>query len=346
MNLNKHTVVIALLAGMMATPEAPAQLFRSTTKVGTTAAQFLKIGAGARALGMGGTAVALDGDVYSAYWNPGSLARVTSAGEATFTHADWLADVSYDFAAAALNIEGFGTFGVSVTSLGVPEDLVRTEDHPEGDGRQWGANSFAFGVSFGRALTDRFAIGTTFKYIHESIWNESSQGVAFDVGTIYTTQFNDMKIGASISNFGTKLKLEGSDLSFNNTPGGEFGQGPQNIPSTYQSDSYDIPLTFRIGVSMDAVKTEKIRATVAVDATHPNDNAEYVNSGVEVAFDEMFVGRIGYKSLFLPDSEQGLTWGAGLRYEMSPSTTVKLDYAFAKYGRLSNVQYITLSIGY
>src|SRR5450759_4239517 len=109
MKLNKRTIAAVTMAGLLGFSVASAQLFRSTTKVGTTVAQFLKIGAGARSLGMGGSAVAVDGDVYSVYWNPGSLARITSSGEATFTHADWLADVSYDFAAAALSIEGFAT---------------------------------------------------------------------------------------------------------------------------------------------------------------------------------------------------------------------------------------------
>jgi Type IX secretion system protein PorV len=346
MNLNRRIIAAVAMAALLGYSVASSQLFRSTTKVGTTVAQFLKIGAGARSLGMGGSAVALDGDVYSVYWNPGSLARITSSGEATFTHANWLADVSYDFAAAALSIEGFGTLALSITSLAVPEDIVRTEDNPEGDGRRWSASDVALGISYGRALTDRFAIGATFKYIREAIWNESAQGVAFDIGTIYTTQFNDMKIGASISNFGTQLRLDGTDISFNNFPGGQLGQGPQNVSSNYKTDSYDIPLSFRIGLSMDAAKTDRIRATVAVDATHPNDNTEYVNSGLELAFQEMFFGRIGYKALFLQDSEQGLTWGAGFRYEMSATTSLKVDYAFADYGRLKNVQYLTLSIGY
>ncbi|NWF90983.1 MAG: hypothetical protein HXY50_16170, partial [Ignavibacteriaceae bacterium] len=50
--------------------QANAQLDRSTSKVGTTAAQFLKIGAGARAIGMGGTYTAVSNDIYSIYYNP------------------------------------------------------------------------------------------------------------------------------------------------------------------------------------------------------------------------------------------------------------------------------------
>ncbi|MBW7888462.1 MAG: hypothetical protein H3C35_08895, partial [Bacteroidetes bacterium] len=69
-----------------------AQLTRSTTKVGTTVAQFLKINAGARAVAMGGSSVAMEGDVYSIYWNPGALARLKTNGESSFNHTQWLAD--------------------------------------------------------------------------------------------------------------------------------------------------------------------------------------------------------------------------------------------------------------
>lgn len=342
----KVSITKLLLGLLLASSIAHGQLTRSTTKVGTTVAQFLKIGAGARSLAMGGSAAALEGDVYSIYWNPGALARLQTPGEVTFNHAEWLADISYDFVASGLTIDDVGTIGLSVTSLRTPEDIVRTVDNPDGDGRRWSYSAFELGLSFARSLTDRFSIGMTGKYIRESIWDMSAQGFAVDIGTIYTTTLNNMRIGASISNFGSTMRLDGPDITFNNFPNGQQGQGPQNIASIYTTDSYDIPLTFRIGLAMDAVKSELIRATVAVDATHPNDNSEYVNSGVEFAFDEMIFARVGYKSLFLQDSEQGLTWGAGFRYEMSTTTFVKIDYAFADFGRLKNVQYITVSIGY
>lgn len=323
-----------------------AQLIRTTTKVGTTVAPFLKIGAGARAVAMGGSAVAMEGDVYSVYWNAGSLARLKTNGESSFNHTQWLADMNYDYAASALTLEGVGTLGLSLTSFSVPEDLVRTDINPDGDGRRWSAGSFALGVSFARSLTDRFSIGFTAKYISEYIWNMSSNGVAFDIGTIYTTEFNGLRIGASISNFGTKLRLEGHDISFNSIPGGRQGQEAQNVESQYKTDAFDIPLMFRIGVAMDAIQMDKIRATIAVDATHPNDNVEYVNTGVEFAFDEMLFARAGYKSLFYTDSEEGITWGFGVNIGISNLTAVKVDYAFADFGRLKNVQYITVSVTY
>jgi opacity protein-like surface antigen len=321
-----------------------AQLFRSTSKVGTTAAQFLKIGVGARAIGMGGAQVAATGDISSIYWNPGALSRLTGNSEIMFNHVNWLADISYDVAAGVLPLGELGTFGLSIVSLSVPEDIVRTVDHPEGDGRRWDASSLAVGVSYARNLTDRFSIGFNAKYIRESVWSESASGFAIDVGTLYISEIKGLTLGASISNFGTTMQLAGRDLYFNNDPNGNIGSGPNNIPSENRAESFDLPLTFRIGVALDIVQTEDIRLTGAIDATHPNDNTEYVNSGVEAAWREIIFGRIGYKSLFLRDSEEGLTWGIGVHYGIVNVATIKLDYGFADYGRLKNVQYFTLGI--
>jgi hypothetical protein len=321
-----------------------AQLFRSTAKVGTTAAQFLKIGVGARALGMGGAQAGVMGDASSIYWNPAALSRMEISSEITFTHVNWLADIDYDFAGGVMTIGDLGTFGLSVISLRVPEELVRTVDFPEGDGRKWDANSLAFGLSYSRNLTDRFSVGVTGKYIHEGIWSENANGFAVDVGTLYVSEITGLTLGASISNFGTKMRLDGRDLYLNDDPDNAIGSGPNNIPAEYRTESFDLPLTFRIGLAYETPVYEDFRAIVAVDATHPNDNTEYVNSGLEVNWSDVVFARVGYKSAFLRNSEEGLTWGLGVHYGIPNVATIKLDYGFADYGRLKNIQYFTLGL--
>lgn len=69
---------------------------QGTTKVGTSAAQFLKIGVGARAAAMGGSFNALASDVTSIYWNPAGLAR-QQGSELFFSHTSWLAGISHEF---------------------------------------------------------------------------------------------------------------------------------------------------------------------------------------------------------------------------------------------------------
>lgn len=321
-----------------------AQIFRDISKVGTTAGQFLKIGPGARALAMGGTYVGISDDIYAIYYNPAGVAINKGNGQVTFNHTNWLADINYDYAAASINIESFGSMFLSVTSLRVPEEKVRTFEYPDGNGQYWDASSVSFGFGYARSLTDRFSIGFHAKYIQESVWNSSASGFALDVGTYYITPFNDLIIGASISNFGSKMKLDGRDIQLNYDPDGDPFTGPNNIPANYEMNKYDLPLTFRIGFSMDVFKSRYIRVKAAFDATHPNDNVEYLNAGLEFAYDELFFLRGGYKSIFLSNSEQSFTLGAGLNYELSNGLNIRVNYAYGDYGRLKNIQYFDVGI--
>lgn len=321
-----------------------AQLLRSTAKVGTTAANFLKIGAGARAIGMGDAFTAVSNDIYSAYWNPAGIANIPNGGAVSFNHAEWLADISYDYAAGAIHLQDIGSLFFTLTSLGVLEDKVRTEAFPEGDGRYWDASMLALGVGYARKLTDKFSIGFQLKYVHEAIWNTSASGMALDIGTYYVTPFNDMVIGASISNFGTKMQLDGRDILFNYDPDTDPSSGPGNILSKSDMGTFDMPLTFRLGLAMDVYKDRYIKVTTAIDAAHPNDNTEYVNAGVEFSYDNMFFLRGGYKSLFLRDSEQDFTFGGGFKYPIANQLSIELNYGFADYGRLENVQFIDISL--
>ncbi len=335
-------IPVILLALLVARVDA--QLFESTSKVGTTAAQFLKIGPGARSVGMGNAYTAVSDDIYSVYWNPAGIATTHNSMEFGFNHVEWIADITYDYAAGAMTLDGIGTIFASLTTLSVPEDKVRTFDNPEGDGRVWDAGSIAIGLGYAKMLTDRFSIGFHAKFIRESIWNSSASGFALDVGTLYRTPFNDLMIGAAISNFGSTMKLDGRDIMFNYDPNDNIDTGPNNIPAKYQTEEFDIPLTFRIGLAMPVIKTRYIRFTAAVDAVHPNDNTEYVNLGGEIAYDEMFFIRGGFKSMFKQNSEEGLSLGAGLKYRFSDHLRVYLNYGYADFGRLEKIQFVDVGL--
>lgn len=317
----------------------------SVHKVGTTAAQFLKIGAGARAIAMGGAYAALAEDILAIYWNPAGLARVGGSGEATFNHGEWLADMDYDFAAFSLNIGTFGSLGFHVTSFRTPEEPVRTHRSPEGTGQFWDANSISLGATFAKALTDRFAIGITAKFVQESIFNETAKGAAFDLGVLYETPFKNVTLGAAITNFGTKMKLDGRDILFNEDPlPGE--QGPvDEVPAKFDLDSFDMPLNLKFGLAWRAVHNENMTILATADGVHPNDNTELVNGGIEIGLKNILFLRGGYKGLFLENSEQGATFGAGLRYD-AVGTNLRFDFGWADYGRLENVKFVSFGIRY
>lgn len=342
MRSEKHTmrlaaaVLVVLIVSAVAT--APAQ---NLTKTGTSAAPFLKIGVGSRAIGMGGAFTATADDITAMYWNPGGLASLY-ASEATFNHVRWLADINYDFAAFGTYLPDFGTLGAFVSVESMDEMLVRTTAQPEGTGELFTAGAMAIGVSFARNLTDQFAIGFTAKYLREHLWNMSASGVALDIGTIYRIPIlNEFRLAASISNFGTRMRLEGRDNLRILQVGGSDGN---LINTDVQLDAFDLPLIFRVGVAADVIKDGEHRLTAAVDAVHPNDNTEYLNTGVEYGWNEIVFLRGGWKSLFERDTEQRFTAGVGVHYRIVGEFKIKVDYAYQDWGRLTNVHYFTFGL--
>ncbi len=332
----KSTTLSFVLLLWIAAGLVPGATAQEVTKVGTTAAKFLSIPVGARAVGMGGAFVAVANDASAMYWNPAGIARLTRS-EALFTHSDWIADINFNYAGVVMPIAGLGTVGVSFTSLGVDEMERTTIDQPEGTGQFFSAGSFALAVSYGRALTEWFSIGGNVKYVNEHIWNSAATGLAVDIGTLFTTPFRGVTLGASISNFGQKMKISGDDLIVQNDISPINGNNP-NINAVLATDEFEMPLLLRIGVAYDAIKTDEHQLTLVVDAVHPNDNTESVSFGGELAgFHNTLFLRGGYKAYGAQDSEEQFTVGGGFNYHMDQFLTLKIDYAYEQFGRLNNV---------
>jgi len=319
--------------------------FAQVSKTGTTAASFLEISVGANASAMGSAYVSIADNASALYWNVSGIANITQ-NEVLVAHTNWIAQTSLDFAAVVLPLGNFGNIGFSFTSLSMSDMLVRTVDLPEGTGEYFSAGDLAIGMAYARNLTDRFSIGISGKFIQQKIWHMSATGFALDVGTLFRTDlFGGMVIGASMSNFGTPMQLSGRDsrqfISVDNT---QLGTN-SSIPSDIEMDSWDLPLIFQIGVSTKVVNTEDYKITVALDAIHPNDDYESMNVGSEFSFKDIFFIRGGYQSLFLKNSEGGLTLGFGVNTKMLFSNTIlSFDYAYRDFGRLEGVHTFSLDI--
>ena len=319
---------------------------QGVSKTATVAATFLEIPVGASAVAMGSAFVSLANDATSLYWNPAGSAWLVQS-EVLAVHTNWIGDTRFDFASFVLPLEEFGTVGFNVTSLSMDDMKVTTVEKPEGTGEYFSAGDLAVGVSYAHRLTDRFTIGFNAKYIQQSIWHESANAFAIDVGTIFRTDLiGGLTIGASLSNFGTPMKMSGRDARqfgmLDPTKQGTNSQIPQDI----ELDSWDLPLLFQIGVSTTPFKTDNYRFTIAADALHPNDNYESINVGGEFAFQDILFLRGGYNALGLPEREGGASFGFGISSNsfLSSTTTVKFDYAFRDMGRLSNINVFSLSV--
>jgi opacity protein-like surface antigen len=313
------------------------------TKVGSTAAPFLNIGVGPRAISMGGAFVAIADDATSLYWNPAGASRMQS-NRAAFSHAEWFADINYNWAGAVLSMGDFGAVGVSINYLDYGDMEVTTLEEPEGTGELFNPQDLVIALSYAYNLTERFSIGGSVKYVNMKIWNSSADAFALDLGVLFISDIYGLRIGATITNFGSDMQMDGKDLFIQTDIDDEVFGNNNQILTRLNTDSYPLPLTFRVGIGMDILDLEDHRFTVGADALHPNDNAESLNIGGEYVFMNLIALRGGYKSLFLENSEEGLTLGFGLNYDFDPNLGISIDYAYQDFGRLDYAQQFSVGV--
>ena len=322
---------------------------QSISNVGTTAASFLKVGIGARALAMGEAYTTLAEDASGVFWNPGATANLEKT-QAQYFHQSYLADIAYDFGVVTMPLSGFGTMSAFLGNMDFGEIERTSVQYQDGTGEKASANSFVCGLSYARALTDRFSIGGNIKYVHEGIWHSASSGYAFDVGLLYKTFFKNIRIGMSISNFGTRMKMEGRDMQVQHDIDPSVAGNNPNINGHLDTDEFPMPVLFRVGLSANITKdildmpgTDWI---VAIDAVHPSDNNEYLNAGTEVAlFNRLIALRGGFRQYLLADREGGPTFGAGVQLE-SGGRQVGVDFASISYGRFGYKNVLTLIVSF
>ncbi len=315
------------------------------TRVGTTAAQFLKLGAGARAIALGGAYVAEASDMSSVYWNPAGFARLTGS-HLQLSNTQYLADINYNFAAFGTSMAPFGSMGLSLLIVDSGDMPVRTELQPEGTGEQFNTLSFALQLTYARNLSEQFSIGANVKMVQERIWHSTASSIAFDIGTLFTTPFQSLRLGASMSNIGPKMRIDGRDILFSEDPSPNTTGTAEIVNAQYRTDGFSMPLIFRVGLAWDAVDTGTHRIVLTSDAAHPNDNAEYINAGAEYMFRDLIAFRAGYRNLFEPDSEQGLTVGGSLMIRINRDLVTKFDYAYADFGRLTQTHWLTVNLSF
>lgn len=317
-------------------------------KVGSTSMQFLKVMPCARATGMGDAYAVLASGAEAVFWNPSGLALAESQ-EFSLTYVDWIFDAQQGALSYALPLSEIGALGFQVQYVDFGEfeetttaaPYIKDPNAPGITGRTFRPFSILAGVTYARSLTDKFSVGLSMKYAHESLFNGEmvsayigqlagyqdvktwGNGLLFDVGIRYNTGFRSLQVGASVQNFGSDVK--------------------------YASESSPVPLLFRFGLAANIIGSQALivqdeennRLTMEFDLFQPNDYSQQAHFGIEYEFAKTFALRGGYK--FNYDYE-GLTFGAGVRHDFG-SVGLSIDYSYASIGTyLGYVQRISLGV--
>lgn len=295
---------------------------------GTAAVQFLKIGVGARSVGMGESFVAVANDASALFWNPAGIAEFQN-NQLILSHINWLVDIKHDFVGYVHHLDGTNSIGFSFSALYMDDMQETTEFQPSGTGNYFSFGDLGIGLTYGRKMTDRFSFGISLKYFQEILADVKMHGLLVDLGTFYWTGFGKSRFAVCVSNFGNQVKPTGSFMNRDGLKIDKF-------------QSFSPPTIFKVGFATELYQTSFNRLTTSIQLNHPNDNAENVNLGLEYAWRELFFLRSGYK--FNVD-EETFSIGGGCK---APLKIVDLfvDFAYSDFGRLGNVTRFSIIMSY
>ena len=302
-------------------------------KLAQTGFQFLSVGTDARATAMGEAFTTLEGTSLALFYNPAGMVRLSSVLDLRINRMTWIADIEYFSGTMALNLfdSRFGVLGISFLYVDYGEILGTVVAENEAGYIETGTfnpSAYLIGVGYAKDLTDRFSIGGQVKYVVQSLGKpyvpislteqerkEFRQSVfAFDFGTLYKTGFKSLAFGMTLKNFSRELK--------------------------YVKEGFLLPLTFRVGFSMDVLdfvqnRPEAHRLFLSIDAINPRSHQEFVAIGGEYRFLDRFVLRGGYVT-----GQDGYSMTAGFGVNLYG---LSVDFSYTPYKIFNDVNRFTFS---
>jgi hypothetical protein len=326
---------LALASALGATP-ARAQFTFGDQRVATSSGTFLGIGVGARAVGLGGSFVAVANDPSAIYWNPAGLASLQRQ-EVLLSHVDWPADIKYEHVTYVLPVQRLGgsvgfQFGVLSTEMD-----ETTELRPFGTGRTFIYSDMVAGMAYARRWTDKLLVGAGVKFVREDLGTDvgapRTQVVLVDVGSIYYLGYGSVRIATALSNFGPEFQPRDP-----NNPGGGYVSPITGEQRSY--DGFDPPLLFRYGIAFEPIETHEQRLTTSLEVNQPADDSQVIKAGAEWTWQRRLALRSGYN--FNADAFH-FAAGAGV-YAALGSLQATVDYAYSAGGDLGSVNRISLEV--
>ncbi|HAM36979.1 MAG TPA: hypothetical protein DEB40_07100 [Elusimicrobia bacterium] len=303
---------ILALAAVLALA-APACAVNS--RAGTSGAQFLKLGAGARAGGMADSFAAVADDAYAAYYNPAGLTQLkgTQLGGAHSTYFEGMSYSVLNFAVPFVRSEEYSrhALGVGIYYLSVGDIERRTSDSTDPSG-SFSASDGAYALSYAYAFDRNLSLGLTGKYISQSIDSYKARTFAADAAALYHVNpegARPVSVAAVLKNAGGKAE------------GYVAGQGdPLPLGAALAGSWRAVPKRFVVDLETAKYRDSDIFVSFGGEYTHP------FNDGVSGAL------RCGYSSLRKDnDGLNGVAMGAGINFYKA-----SFDFAWQPFGTLGD----------
>ncbi len=297
------------------------------------AGEFISLGVGGRALGMGGAFVALANDVTAGYWNPAGLSHINYPQISLMHDERYGSLVNYDYGAVGLPVGTNTSWGFSVLRLGVddiqdtrnaaidangnsvsPETYFQDPSKYRIDPNKvsyFNAADWAFYLTYSKKQSDDFSYGANLKVIRRDLGDASATGIGLDVGVWYTPMEN-VVLGANLQDITTTF------LAWN-TGTNELISPTMKIGSAYFIEAFG----GRFAPALDFDIRFENRKSASTFALGPVSFDAHV--GTEFQFKDAFAFRIGYNDV------KQLSFGAGLHLPK-----LNIDYSYAYFAGYSS----------
>lgn len=297
--------------------------------------EFLAIGVGGRALGLGGAYAALANDVTAGYWNPAGLSRMNYP-QITLMHDERFGGlVNYDYSAAAMPVGASHTLGLSVVRLGVDDiadtrqawtdlngnGLIESNELDNSRITYFNVADWAFLVSYAKRVSDDFSYGVNLKIIRRENDAASATGIGFDIGAQYRLT-EALMLGANLQDVTTTLVAW-------NTGTNELISPTLKLGAAYALEA----LGGRFSPAFDVDVRFEHRAAAA--NAHIGALSFDFHSGLEFDFQNLVALRTGYSDV------GSFNVGTGIHLPK-----FDIDYSFAKFNgteQLDNTHRISLT---
>jgi hypothetical protein len=332
-----------LLCAFLVFPFVPILHAQSFHNAGSAGAQFLKIGAGARAMGMGGAFGSVSGDASSLFWNPAGIGNIYTL-QLSAQHTEWVAGIAHNFIGLVIPVTDQFNLGFHTVYLTSGQIEITTIDNPEGTGQFYDSRDLAVGATSSIRLTTQLTFAVTVKYIEERIFDVTSSGLAIDGGAWYATEFRGLTLGFAVSNLGFDQTFKGRQLEVDYEPG---TPAEPAVDAELQAEPYKLPLMFRASGSFDLFQMffeplDDHRMLTVIDFVQQSDTEERLALGAEYTWDNLLSLRSGY--LFNADE---LSWsvGGGVLIDVD-GFAIGFDYAASSLGRFGIGHRVGVVLGY